>query len=447
MSKTIRIKKGLDIKLKGKAIPTRGADVEATHYGIKPTDFPGLVPKLLVKPDDVVKIGTPLFYDKNNPDVTFPSPVSGKVTSVVRGERRKILEIGVESDGQFAAESFSPEEIKSTDREAIKQTLLKSGLWPFIIQRPFGIIARPADVPDNVFISGFDSGPLAPDLEITLEKDFEALQKGIDVLAGLTDGEIHLGLRPGSKFSSLKNVEINYFTGPHPAGNVGVQISKIKPLNKGDLIWTVNLQSVVFIGRLFLSGKPDFRKTIALAGSEVNEPQYLNTILGVSVTPVVKNNTKKATAERIISGNVLTGTKVEPDSFLGFFDNMITVIPEGNQIELFGWAEPGLKKYSASNTFMAKIFPKKAYALNANYHGGERPFVVSGQYEKYLPMDILPVFLLKSIITNDIDKMEQLGIYEVIEEDLALCEYACTSKIEVQEILRKGINTLIKELA
>ncbi|MBN1925079.1 MAG: Na(+)-translocating NADH-quinone reductase subunit A [Prolixibacteraceae bacterium] len=446
MSKTIRIRKGLDIKIKGKAEQVLGPDVNARFFGVKPTDFPGLIPKLSVNEGAIVKVGSPLFYHKNNPEVVFPSPASGIVTSVIRGERRKILEVGIESDGKFTSESFSSEEMNAPDRETVQKTLLKSGLWPFIIQRPFGIIARPGDVPNHIFIQGFDSSPLAPDYDFTLKDEHEAIQRGIDILTKLTDGKVHLGLRPGSILSSLKNVEINYFAGPHPAGNVGIQIHKVRPINKGDLIWTLNIQSVVFIGRLFLTGKLNFKKIIALAGSEVKEPGYVTVTGGISVSSIVEGKTLKEKNERIISGNVLTGSKVEPGSYLGFYDNLITVIPEGNEIELFGWATPGLKKHSASNTFFAQLFPKKEYTLNANYHGGERPFVVSGQYEKLLPMDILPVYLLKAIIANDIDKMEQLGIYEIIEEDLALCEYACTSKIEVQDLIRKGINSLIKEL-
>ena len=445
MSKTIRIRKGLDIKLKGKAELTVGAASVAKTYAIKPSDFPGLTPKLSVKADDIVKAGTPLFYAKSQPEVLFTSPVSGKVIAINRGERRRVLEVEIESDGKFESEDFSAG-IKSPDREAIKQVLLKSGLWPYLVQRPFGTIAKVADTPRDIFISGFDSAPLATDYEFSLANETTALQAGIDMLAKLTDGKVYLGLRQGSKFGSLKGVEVNYFDGPHPAGNVGIQIHHVKPINKGDVIWTIDVQAVVFIGRLFTTGKLNLEKVIALAGSEVSKPQYYKTVVGVNVSSLVEGNTAKAVSERVISGNVLTGTKVDRDGFLGFFHNQITVIPEGNTIEPFGWAMPGFKKFSASKTFFSKLMPRKEYVLDANFHGGERAFVVTEQYEKVLPMDILPVYLLKAIITNDIDKMEQLGIYEVIEEDMALCEYACTSKIEVQEILRQGISTVIREL-
>ncbi|MFA9391670.1 MAG: Na(+)-translocating NADH-quinone reductase subunit A [Prolixibacteraceae bacterium] len=446
MSKTIRIRKGLDIKLKGKAELSVGAGNVAANFAIKPSDFPGLTPKLSVKADDMVKVGTPLFYDKSQPDVKFTSPVSGKVVAINRGERRRILEVEIESDGKFQSEDFSTG-TKSPDRETIKQVLLKSGLWPYIIQRPFGVIAKALDTPRDIFISGFDSSPLAPDYEFTLSKELAVLQAGIDALAKLTDGKVYLGLRQGSKFSNLKGVEINFFDGPHPAGNVGIQIHKIKPINKGEVLWTVDLQALVFIGRLFSTGKLNMEKLVAVVGSEVVAPQYFKTVVGAMVESLVANKTAKTTTERIISGNVLTGTRLDNDGYLGFYNNQVTVIPEGNTIEPFGWALPGFNKFSAGKAFLSKLFPKKEYVMDANLHGGERAFVVSEQYEKVLPMDILPVYLLKSIITNDIDKMEQLGIYEVIEEDMALCEFACTSKIEVQDILRGGISTMIKELA
>ena len=447
MSKTIRIRKGFDIKLKGKSDLIVGETSLASRYGIKPADFPGLTPKLSVKTDDIVKAGTPLFYDKSQPDVKFTSPVSGKVIAVNRGERRRILEVEIESDGKFESEDFSIADLKKADRETVKRSLLNSGLWPFIVQRPFGVIAKIEDTPKAIVVSGFDSSPLAPDYEFTLANEMKALQEGFDALSKLTDGKIYLGLRQGSKFASIKGVEVNYFNGPHPAGNVGIQIHHINPINKGEIVWTLNIQSVVYIGRLFLTGKLNFERLVAINGSEVKNPQYVKAVLGASVDSIIEGKTRNNVTERVISGNVLTGNKLEKGGYTGFFHNQITVIPEGNNIEPFGWALPGFKKYSASKTFLSSLMPRKEYVLDANLHGGERAFVMSEQYEKVFPMDILPVYLLKSILANDIDKMEQLGIYEVIEEDMALCEYACTSKIEVQEILRSGLSSMIKELA
>jgi Na+-transporting NADH:ubiquinone oxidoreductase subunit A len=395
-----------------------------------------------------VKAGDALFFDKYHPEILFSSPVSGTVKAINRGERRKILEIVVESDGKMESLAFTKADPSVLSREQVKTHLLQSGLWPFLKQRPYGILAKPADVPKHIFISCFDSAPLAPDYSFILKGQEKILQSGINALAKLTDGKVFLGLRDGDAgfFGQLKNVETNIFSGPHPAGVVGIQIHQVSPINKGEIVWTINLLDVLFIGRLFETGKIDMRKIVALTGSEVNTPKYYPTILGGCLENVLVNNTKKEVKERIISGNVLTGTKVEQDDYLGFFDHQLTVIPEGDNYEFMGWADPGFNKFTASKAFFSKLFPKKSYTLDANLHGGERAFVLSGQYEKFLPMDILPVYLLKAILANDIDKMEELGIYEIVEEDLALCEYACTSKIKVQDIVRQGLDLMMKEL-
>lgn len=447
MSNTIKIKKGFDIKLKGQADLSIGKAVDTNRYAVKPTDFSGLKPKLCVKADDIVKAGTPLFFDKSQPEVKFTSPVSGKVVAINRGERRRILEIEIESDGKFESVDFPVEDIKSLNREKVKKNLLESGLWPFMVQRPFGVIPQVNEMPRDIFITGFDSSPLAPDYEFTLAGEMDNIQAGIDGVSKLSTGKVYLGLRPGSKFSSLKGVEINYFNGPHPAGNIGIQLHKIAPLNKGEIVWTLNLQTLVYIGKLFKTGKLNLERLVAVCGSEVKKPQYIKAVAGASVKTLISGNTNNETNERLISGNVLTGEKLDKNGFTRLIDNQVTVIPEGDEIEPFGWIAPGFNKFTAGKTFLSKLMPRKSYVLNANYHGGERAFVVSGQYEKVLPMDIYPVYLLKAILVNDIDKMENLGIYEVVEEDMALCEYVCSSKIEVQSILRNGINTMIKELA
>ncbi|WP_163718062.1 Na(+)-translocating NADH-quinone reductase subunit A [Mangrovibacterium lignilyticum] len=449
MSKHFKLKRGLDIRLKGAAEAVLENAPAPTTVALKPIDFPGLTPKLSVKAEAQVKAGDALFFDKYNPEIFFTSPVSGTVKAVNRGERRKILEVVVEADGKNEFASFTKADPLKLNRDQITGQLLTSGLWPFFKQRPYGTLAKPSDQPKNIFISGFDSSPLAPDFEFIFKNDIAAIQTGINALSKLTDGKVYLGLSDktaNSIFSGLKNVEVNTFSGPHPAGNVGIQIHKVGPINKGELVWTISIQAVAYIGRLFETGKLDLSKTIALAGSEVKAPKYLKTIHGAEIGSLVKGKTKQEGTERIISGNVLTGRKVEADDYLGYFAQQITVIPEGDHYEFMGWAEPGFGKYSASKAFFSSLFPKKEYVLDANMNGGERAFVLSGQYEKFLPMDILPVYLIKAIMANDIDKMEQLGIYEVVEEDLALCEYACTSKIKVQEILREGLDTMVKEV-
>ncbi len=449
MSKHFKLKRGLDIRLKGVAEATIEATTTPKTVALKPSDFAGLTPKLSVKADAQIKAGDALFFDKYNPEILFTSPVSGTVKAINRGERRRILEVVVEADGKNDFLPFNQADPLKLSRQEICEQLLQSGIWPFIKQRPYGTLAKPTDTPKHIFISGFDSNPLAPDYEFMYKDEKSALQTGINALSKLTEGTVFLGLSPKQStgiFASLKNVTTNTFEGPHPTGNVGIQIHQVSPINKGDIIWTVSPQAVVYIGRLFETGKLDLNKIVAVTGSEVISPKYYSTIHGADVSSLLNGKTKKETDERYISGNVLTGTKIDNDDFLGFFDQQITVIPEGNEYEFIGWATPGVNKFSAGKTFFSSLFPKKEYVMNANMHGGERAFVLSGQYEDLLPMDILPVFLLKAILANDIDKMEQLGIYEVIEEDFALCEYACTSKIKVQDILRDGINSMIKEV-
>ncbi len=447
MSENIKLRKGLNIKLKGSAKPELDILPVPATVALKPTDFPGLTPKLKVKADTLVKAGDALFYDKYHPEILFTAPFGGKVISVNRGERRKILEVVIETDVKAGSAEFKKADPGSLSGEEVKELILSSGLWPFIKKRPYGVIASPGEKPGAIYISTFDTAPLAPDYNFVLKGQMDTFQTGINALAKLTSGKVNLGVNPGSAFTGIKNVVLNTFDGPHPAGNVGIQIHHIAPLNKGEVVWTINVQDVLFIGRLFETGKVDFSKIIALTGSEVENPKYYKAVLGAPVSALTDGKLKNAGyKQRIISGNVLTGTRVKPQNFLGYYDSMISVIPEGDEYEFMGWATPGIDKFSASKAFLSKLFPKKEYVLNANLHGGERAFVLSGQYEKLVPMDILPVHLLKAIIVNDIDKMEQLGIYEVVEEDFALCEYACTSKVKVQEILRTGINTMIKEL-
>lgn len=447
MSEAIKLRKGLNIKLKGSAKPELESLPLPSVIALKPTDFPGLIPKLKVKADTLVKAGEALFYDKYHPEIVFAAPCGGKVISVNRGERRKILEVVIQTDKNAGSVEFTKADPDTLSREVIKGRLLQSGLWPFIKRRPYGIIASPEEKPLAIFISTFDTAPLAPDYGFIMKNQLGTFQTGINALANLTEGKVHLGVSPNSVFSNIKNVILNTFEGPHPAGNVGVQIHHIAPLNKGEVVWTVNVQDVLSIGQLFENGKVDFTKTIALTGSEVENPKYYKVLMGSPISVLTDGKLKKTDyKQRIISGNVLTGSRVKVQGYLGFYDSQITVIPEGDQYELLGWATPGIDKFSASKTFLSKLFPKKEYVLNANLHGGERAFILSGQYEKFVPMDILPVLLLKAILVNDIDKMEQLGIYEVIEEDFALCEYACVSKIKVQDILRSGIDVMIKEL-
>ena len=447
MSETIKLRKGLNIKLKGGAITELETIQLPATVALKPTDFPGLTPKLKVKTDTIVQAGEALFSDKYHPEILVTAPVGGKVVSVNRGERRKILEVVIETDTKAGSVEFKKADPNSLSGDEIKELLLTSGMWPFIKKRPYGVIASPTEKPISIYISTFDTAPLAPDFNFVLKDQLGSFQTGINALAKLTTGKVYLGINANSSFTAIKNVVINTFEGPHPAGNVGIQIHNTNPINKGDVVWTINIQDVLFIGRLFETGKVDFSKIIALTGSEVENTKYYKTVLGVPVAILTDRKLKKSDyKQRIISGNVLTGTKVKTLGYIGYYDSQVTVIPEGDNYDFLGWAKPRLDKFSFSKSYFSWLTKSKSYVADANLNGEERAFVVTGQYEKVVPMDILPVHLIKAIIADDIDKMEQLGIYEIIEEDLALCEFVCTSKIEVQKIVRDGINLMIKEL-
>lgn len=441
--------KGLNIRIKGKAEKIFETPAKSKLFAIKPTDFPGLTPKLNLKEGAEVKAGDCLFFDKYRPEVKFTSPVSGKVVAINRGERRKILEIVVESDGQHQSNSYPKGDPADMQAEDIKKALLDSGFWPFFKQRPYGIVASPEDKPKNIHISCFDTSPLAPDFDYIAQDSKEDFQLGVNALKKLTDGKIHLGLNaaypPAEAFEKSQGVEKHYFRGKHPAGNVGVQVHHIDPVNKGDIVWTVGPQEVINIGRLFKTGKYAPERIVALSGSEVKKPRYYKTLIGASITPMTENNLKSENM-RYISGNPLTGTKIAADGYLGFHDSQITVIPEGDRYRFFGWLAPGFKRYSTSHAYLSWLLPGKKFSFDTNYNGGHRAYVMTGEYENVTPMDILPQHLIKAIMVQDIDQMENLGIYEVIEEDLALCEFVCTSKTEVQQTLREGIELMIKEL-
>lgn len=450
MSKIIKLRKGLDVNLQGKAEKMLVQAPHASEYAVSPLDFEGVTPKMLVKVGDVVKAGTPLFFSKNDERILFTSPVSGTVSAVNRGEKRKILNVTVAADAKQSYEEFAVPELSSASREDVIALLLKSGLWPMIIQRPYGVIANPSDMPKSIFVSAFDSAPLAPDYNYVLAGEKQNLQKGFEVLGKLTEGKVHLSTNAKAEgdWSYLKGVELHSFEGKHPAGNVGVQIHHIDPINKGERVWTVNIQDVAIIGRLFSEGKVDMSKTIAVAGSEVVRPQYVRIISGAPIASILKDNLQpqgEGQSARVISGNVLTGVKSELAGNINFYANMLSVIPEGDHYEMLGWMMPRFSKFSVSRAYFSWLCPNKTYNLDTNLNGEERAFVVTGLYEKYLPMDIYPMHLLKAILAGDIDKMENLGIYEVVEEDFALCEFVDPSKTDMQQIIRQGINLMIKE--
>ncbi|MFT7591587.1 MAG: Na+-transporting NADH:ubiquinone oxidoreductase subunit A [bacterium] len=446
MSKVIKIKKGKDINLVGAALQTTAPRTVSSSFAIKPTDFKNLIPKLVVKAGEEVKAGDVLFHDKTNPDVKFTSPVSGEVAEVVRGERRAIQEIRVLGDSDIKYKSFNVP--ASLTADSVKEILLESGLWTYVVQRPFGSIADPTATPKAIHVSCFDSGPLAPDYNYTLASDSDAFSKGLEALKALTPGTVHLNINAATNnsamFTQAQGVQINSFLGNHPAGLVGIQIHHVDPINKGDVVWTLNPQHVVFIGRLLNSGKLDLSQQVAVVGSDVKKPQYVETIVGVNLAAITADNVSNDNA-RYISGNVLTGSNIGSEGYLGFFDHMVSIIPEGNEYEFMGWLFPSYPRPTISNSLPISKFLKKSFVVNTNPHGEERAFVMTGEYEKVLPMDVMPVQLLKSILAQDLEAMENLGIYEVIEEDMALCEFVCTSKIDVQKILSSGLDLMAEE--
>lgn len=453
MSKTIKLKRGFDINLVGKPEQKVSKTITSETYALKPTDFIGMKrPKLLVKEGDAIKAGTPILFDKKADKVMYCSPVSGEVIEVKRGEKRKLLEIRVLADKEVSFEKFKKYSVSDlpglTKEDAIAE-MLKSGVWPNIIQRPFGIIADPDTTPKSIFISAFDTNPLAPNLAFTLQDKEKYFQAGVDVLKKMTSGAVHLNIDSNAEvaqlFSQVKGVELNKFSGKHPAGNVGVQIHHIQPINKGDLVWTVSPYGVAQIGQLFLEGKYDASKIIAITGSEVKNPSYVKTYTGAMISKLTEGEVSESNV-RYISGNVLTGENAGIDGYLGYYHQQITVIPEGDYEEFLGWLKPTTKKLSFHKALglLSFLNGSKEYKVDTNTHGEQRSFVVTGAFEQVLPMDILPTYLFKAILTNDYDDMEALGIFELIEEDVAICEFIDPSKNDIQKILREGIE-LIQE--
>lgn len=447
MANRIKIKKGLQIPLLGKAEEVLRGTVASEFVKVCPEDFHGITPKLAVKVDDFVKAGSALFFDKNNPDMKFVSPVSGVVTAVDRGEKRRILNITVKADKEIQYEDFGKKEINSSSAEDLKSLLLSSGMWAFIKQRPYDVVANPNKEPRDIFVTGFDTAPLAPSYDFILNEQENDLQTGLDALAKLTTGKVYLSISSKTTNKGLrdaKNVVITEFDGPHPAGNTGVQINHLAPVNRGETVWTLRATDVAIIGRFLNKGIVDLTRTIALTGSEVKQTGYYKMLIGTELKSIFNNNVTEGISLRYISGNPLTGRKIDADGVLRAYDSQITVIPEGDDVhEAFGWASLSTKRYSAGGTYLPA---KKKYRLDARLLGGPRAIIVANEYDKVFPMDIFPEQLIKSIIAFNIDKMEQLGIYEVAPEDFALCEFVDTSKLELQRIVRTGLDLLRKEM-
>lgn len=453
MGKTIKLKRGYDIKIVGTPKQETVNNFQARTYAIKPPNFEGIspIPKLLVKVGDEVKAGDGLFYNKLNPDIIYTAPVSGEVIEVRRGLKRAITEVVVLADNAISFKKFNTPRLSSASKQEVVDLLLQSGCWTFLRQRPYNVVASPSETPKNIFISGFDTAPLAPDYNYVLKGQASYFQAGVDTLKHLTSGTIHLSVNGKENvvdtLANVKGVEIHKISGSHPAGTVGTQIHHIAPINKGDVVWTINPQDVVAIGRLMLNGVFNTERLVSIGGPVVKNPQYYKTYLGASIQGMVNDNLTNNHV-RYISGNPLTGTIVEAEGHLDFWHSQLTVLEEGDQYEMFGWLLPGLgwvvpgNRPSVSKTYPAFLKPNKKFNVTTNTHGEHRAFVVTGLYEKVTPMDVYPMQLLKSIMYGDFDQMEGLGIYEVVEEDLALCGFVCPSKTEVQAILRQGLDMM-----
>ena len=459
MSETITIRKGLDIPINGAAEKRLTDARNIATYAVKPTDFVGLTPRLLVEEGSAVTVGDALFCDKNDERIRFTSPVNGHVKAIVRGGKRKLLEVVVEENIKFT----SPKIFNTAD---IKEAMLQCGLWTQLRQRPFGIVANPDDKPKAIFVSAFSSAPLAPDYDFIMQGKEAMLAKGLEALTTLTDGQVHICFRPGQRLAKHLStfhfpLSTHYINGPHPAGNIGTQIAHIDPINKGEVIWTMNLQDVAVLGELVTTGIYKPEKIIAVAGPNIKNPHYYRVKSGVCLSEItnaqllnndypnieVDDPTKD---NRVISGDILSGTKIAADGFFGAYDDLVSILPEGNYYDFMGWLMPGFKKYSFSRTFLSGIlstfhFPLSTLKFDTNTHGDERPLVFTGNFEQVFPFDIYPTQLIKACIVGDIDLMENLGIYEVEPEDFALCEFIDTSKTNIQAIIRKALETLRKE--
>ena len=451
MSNNITLKRGLDIPISGEAAQKIKKAVVPDVVAVKPTDFRGLLPKLLVKEGDSVLAGTPVLADKLSPGIVFSSPVSGTVQAVVRGEKRKLLEIRIKADETQKYVDFGIQKVKDLTADQIKEVLMKSGLWPALVQRPYGVLANPDIRPKAIFVSAFSTAPLAADIDYALRDEFDNIQTAVNALAKLTDGGIHVSFNSvnynGTPFHKLENVIQHTFTGKHPAGNVGIQIHHISPIRKGETVWTISPLMLAAIGKLFNTGKYDMTRRIAVTGPKAVDPCYVTALPGMAMADIKEFYDNSARDIRFISGDVLTGTNVGEDGFLGFYDSQVTLIKEGREHEMLGWAKPFRSNlFSASRTYFSWLTPNRRYDMDTNLHGGVRAFLMNDVYGKVLPMDIFPVYLTKACIAGDIDKMEKYGIYEVLEEDLALCEYVCPSKIDIQAIISDGISLMMKEM-
>lgn len=449
MNKTVKLHKGLDIPIEGVAAATvSDAKAGITTVAVCPTDFIGLVPRVVVKEGDTVEVGTPIFEDKRNESLKIVAPVSGKVIGVDRGERRKLLSVRIESDGQYNAIDFGTTDLAKADADTIVALMNKAGIAAFLRQRPYDITPNTAAAPRDIFVSLFNSMPLAADYTVALKGREDDLRRGVAALAKIAPVYVGISPKERDEFGDIEGAEVNLFEGPNPAGNVGVQINNIKPVNKGEIVWTLDAATVAILGKLVATGKLDFTRRVAVAGSEIETPQYYDTVWGAGLKSLLDGKLRTGEHVRIINGNPLVGTKTSIDGYLAAFATEVTAIPEGDDVnEMLGWIRPRTNEFSTSHSYFSWLMPKRKYNIDARVKGGERHIIMSGEYDRVFPMDIYAGYLVKAIIAQDIDKMEALGIYEVAPEDFAVAEFVDSSKLELQRIVREGLDYMRKELA
>ena len=449
MSKDIKIRKGLNIRLKGEAEKSLSNAPRSRTFAIRPSDFHLVTPKMVVKEGAKLQAGDTIFYSKSDESIKFSSPVSGTLTAIERGAKRVITRLVIEAEPQDTFKDYGKLDVNTASAEKIKELLLESGCWPFVKQRPYDVIANPEFEPKAIFISGYSTAPLAADLDFILKGKEAELQAAVSALSKLTPGNVHIsvGKDGASPLAGLNDIELHRVSGPHPAGNVGTQIAKIDPVNKGETVWTIGAHDLVIIGELLLTGKYNHKRIIALAGSSIKTPKYYSTRIGSEVSTFVYDSGLDEENVRVISGDVLTGTKISPKGHLSFYSSTVSVIPEGDDYELFGWNKPVFDKVSPSRALtFSWMMPSKKYELDTNTNGEHRAFVVTGNYEEVFPLDIYPMQILKACMVEDLDKMEALGMYEVAPEDFSLTEFICVSKQPHQAIIRKGLDLMYKEI-
>ncbi len=449
MSKDIKIKKGLNIRLKGEASKTLSKAPRSRTFVIRPSDFHLITPKMEIKEGVKLQAGDVIFHSKSQEEIKFVSPVSGTLSKIERGAKRVIKELIIEADQQDVYKDFGAVNVDSMNSEEIKKHLLATGCWPFIKQRPYDVIANPEVMPKAIFVSAYTTAPLAADYDFTLSGKEKEIQAAVTALSKLTNGTVHVGVgaNGASVFNGLNDISIHAVSGIHPAGNVGTQIGEIDPVNKGETVWTITPQDLVIIGELLLTGKFNAERVIALGGSSVKIPKYYTTKIGAEVSTFVYDSGLNEENVRVISGNVLSGEKISLKGHLGFYPNTVTVIPEGDDYELFGWLLPVFNKESITRALtFSWMMPKKEYTLDTNTNGEHRAFVLTGNYEEVFPLDIYPMQILKACMVGDLDNMEALGMYEVAPEDFALTEFVCVSKQPHQKIIREGLDLMYKEI-